>query len=94
MAGQPVRVPGVFSRQRRRTDDCPGDSRDSSAYDHFALTPLINDLHNLGIDFTDGSGTRWTRFAQRRWGRQRVLRLQPPAPAEQPEPGEPEPFIP
>ncbi len=54
-------------------------TEDSFEYEYFALTPLIDDLHALGITFMDGSGTRWTRFepVRKRWRRKRVLRLQP-----------------
>ncbi|RPD61400.1 hypothetical protein L227DRAFT_600325 [Lentinus tigrinus ALCF2SS1-6] len=52
----------------------------SFEYDYFTLTPLIDDLHVMGIVFIDGSGTRWTRVLQRKWHRERVLRLQPAVP--------------
>ncbi|RDX45154.1 hypothetical protein OH76DRAFT_1014743 [Lentinus brumalis] len=48
-------------------------------YEYFALTPLIDDLHALGITFMDSSGTQWTRFepVRKRWSRKRVLQLRP-----------------
>ncbi len=51
----------------------------SFEYEYSALTPLIDDLHALGITFMDSSGTQWTRFepVRKRWSRKRVLQLRP-----------------